>query len=537
VGTRKRKPSKASQSKRDTLIKAARWPVVGAYVTSGWREDGSAGLLLIREHPSDGRTAAAVFFVDLWCVGVKSAEAVLDDEGLLDELESTGVPYESCAPELVAAIVDAGEAFARGLGLPQHPELPVVRELLRGLDPAKVEPVVAGQDGLPLYVPGPDDDPEQVLGVLRRTLSPEGYEALIQRMQAFEETQVPPWAFEPAPGLIERAAHDDAALDEALQRCGTIKEALVDFAVELDLEADEDVMSFDLAVLTDEILEAFLEEATGLDEAERALVRSWSDPVVGVFRVLERDADRLRLEDYVDDLHYTVRSNMGLGSMTQLPEFEFVLTTLVPGPRDWLLSGDGTMLPDEEAALEAAWQIVNHLPRQVHRNPDLARRARELQLVEHERFVAHFGSDEVIVEGSALQAAVDGWAVPPMDVSHLEEFDSVGLLSDPVEGLLMVPEYGAFRASFADPQRADLEVVEGYLQTESVGPQTFLRMARDFPEGVDEVLGEVTGRPDFRWERDGAALLREYKGSWRVLPSVTVVPERLAEWMKRRGEG
>jgi hypothetical protein len=536
LGTRKRKkPSKGGQSRRDTLIKAARWPVVGAHVTSGWQEDGSAGLVLVREHPSDGRTAAAVFFVDLWCMGVKSAEAVLDDDNLMDMLEATGIPYESCAPELVVAIVDAGEAFARNLGLPQDPELPLVRELLQGLDPTKVEPVVAGKDGLPLYVPGPDEDPEQVLSVLRGKLGPEGFEALTQRMQAFQETQVPPWAFEPAPGLIAQAAHDESVLDAALQRCGELKEALVEFALEFDLEDEEDVMAFDLAILTDETLSAFLEEATGLDEAERALMQSWADPVVGVFRLLERDADQMKLLNYVDDQHYTVRSNMGLGSLAQLPEFEFLLTPLVPGPRDWLLSGNGTLLPHEEAALEAAWELATHMPRQTLRNPELARRSRELQLTEHERFVAHFGSDEVILPGSELQAAIDAWSVPAMDVSDLEEFDSVGLLSDPVEGLVLLPHYAEFRASFERPRKADLEVVLGYLESDSIGPEPFLRMVKAFPRGVDEVLAKALDQAGFRWERDGAALLREYKGSWRAMPSVTVLPQRLTDWKKLTG--
>jgi hypothetical protein len=235
VGTRKRKKSsRAHSSRRDTLIKAARWPAVGAYVSEGWRESGSAGLVMMRQHPEDGRMAVAAFYVDLWCMGVKTAQAELDldAEALLEDLESSELPYEDCAPELVAAIVEAGDSLARSLGLPQDPDLPVVREMLRGLDPAKVEPVVTGKDGQPLYVPGPDDDVEQVLHKLERALGPEAYRAMLQRMEEFQEAL---WAFEPAPGLIARAAHDDTVLDAALQRCGDLKEALVDFAEELGL--------------------------------------------------------------------------------------------------------------------------------------------------------------------------------------------------------------------------------------------------------------------------------------------------------------
>jgi hypothetical protein len=364
VGTRKRKkPARASSSRRDILAKVARWPAVGAYVSSGWRESGSAGLVMMRQHPEDGRIAVATFYVDLWCMGVKTAKAELelDAEALLEDLESSGIQYEDCAPELVAAIVEAGDSFARGLGLSQDPELPVVREMLRGLDPAEVEPVVPGKNGLPMYVPGQSDDVAQVLRKLERALGPEAYHAMIQRMQAL----------------------------------------------------------------------------------------------------------------------------------------------------------------------------------QMQHNPELARRARELQRAEHDRFVVHFGSDEVIVPGAELKAVLEGFSqareggpLPGMDVSPLVGFDSVGLLSDPDEGLFLLPHYGEFRASFERPEQADLEVVEGFLESDSIGPQPFLQVARAFPEGVDRVLGEVTGRPDFRWERDGEGLLRVYKATWCPRPSVAAVPRRLSEWKK-----
>jgi hypothetical protein len=173
----------AAGGQREALIKAARWPVSDAYVTAGWRERGNAGLVLLREHPEDGRVMGAIFFVDLWCMGVKSAHAqpVDDVETMLAQLGGRET-FEACAPELVAAIVEAGRAFAAELGLPQDPGLPAVQELLRGLDPAEVEPVVAGRDGQPFYLPGPDDDVEQVLSQLEQRLGPERYDALLRQM-------------------------------------------------------------------------------------------------------------------------------------------------------------------------------------------------------------------------------------------------------------------------------------------------------------------------------------------------------------------
>jgi hypothetical protein len=170
---------------REMLVKAARWPVSSAYVTTGWREAGSAGLLLFREHPEDGRVMTAAFYVDLWCMGVKSAHAqpVEDADTMLAQLGGRAT-CDACAPELVAAIVEAGRAYAADLGLPQDRDLPVVMELLRGLDPARAERVVTGREGQPFYLPGPDDDVLQVLSQLEKRLGPEQYDALLRRMGA-----------------------------------------------------------------------------------------------------------------------------------------------------------------------------------------------------------------------------------------------------------------------------------------------------------------------------------------------------------------
>jgi hypothetical protein len=169
VRERKRRDAPPPGSLAARVTAASRWPISGAWILSNWLSGGSAGAVLLRQHPTDGRNAAAVFYVDLWCMGVKVANVRFDvvPEDLIERLGQDGFPLVPCEPELVAGVVAAGSAYGRDLGIAQHPDLPVVREMLGGIEPV---PVQCGRDGKPLYIAGPNDDPGAVLGQLRRQL-------------------------------------------------------------------------------------------------------------------------------------------------------------------------------------------------------------------------------------------------------------------------------------------------------------------------------------------------------------------------------
>jgi hypothetical protein len=178
---RERRKQQAAKRRKSEGLKGevatvARWPISGAWVTAGWQAQGSGIVVLARRHPYDGREAIASWYVDLWCMGVKKTrfDPNADRYALLEQL-SGGVPLEPCAPELVAAIIEAGAAYGESLGLPQAKELPALREMLRDLDPDKVAPVETGKDGKPLYMPGPDDNVAGVLVHLQRRLGPGGF--------------------------------------------------------------------------------------------------------------------------------------------------------------------------------------------------------------------------------------------------------------------------------------------------------------------------------------------------------------------------
>lgn len=93
------------------------------------------------------------------------------------------------------------------------------------------------------------------------------------------------------------------------------------------------------------------------------------------------------------------------------------------------------------------------------------------------------GGDGQQGPGASAPPRRPAWAVAAQPRSRAEGLGAAYLL-----------DYGAFRASFEHPAHADLEVVEGYLDSDSIEPVPFERMAQQFPEGMDRVMARLTGQ-------------------------------------------
>ena len=165
----KAKSSSGKKSPLDLATMAARWPAAGAYASADWKSQGSVTAMVVREHPQGTKLASVLFYVDLWCLGVKFVRFIPDTSP--EEINAHfNHAMEPCEPALAKALVTAGATYARSLGFPDHKDLPVLQEMLRGIDDSGVEPIEAGFEGKPLYLQGPDDNGPAIIAHLRRTL-------------------------------------------------------------------------------------------------------------------------------------------------------------------------------------------------------------------------------------------------------------------------------------------------------------------------------------------------------------------------------
>jgi hypothetical protein len=315
------------------------------------------------------------------------------------------------------------------------------------------------------------------------------------------------------------------------------------------------------------VVEHYVAEHPGLPEEERAMLLGWREVVEGIFRVQRRDGDALVAVNLVDELTYRIRSNRGPAALGSMRRGMFVIARLVPIGEEWLLSGASTVLPaaSRGETYRLAAELAAKYPALVFRNPERLAQGRERQREERRHFMAFFGSDLVVLSGDELAARMAAYwrfrmhevrdaqgrsaadrtrerfgaaaQVPEFDLpADLSEADTVGVVYDEVEGNYFWADFGVVQETFADPalaaRRRYREAVLGYLEEPSISPLALRRLAEPDPERASRVFRRVLKRPGFSWERDGEALLRQYKASWferPVLPSVTPISKVLSD--------
>ncbi|HET6188869.1 MAG TPA: hypothetical protein VFE59_17990, partial [Trebonia sp.] len=177
---------------------------------------------------------------------------------------------------------------------------------------------------------------------------------------------------------------------------------------------------------------------------------------------------------------------------------------------------------------------------------------------DREEFLAFFGTDELVLPTAAAEGRLNDYYRQRRDVALAArgrhravsetgettfvmpdgffEFRTVGVIYDPTDGFVVVPEYGMLRAMFANPalaaDREHASVLRAYLREDSIPPLPLQRLAAAFPRTVDAVFQRVLGSKNFIWIQNGPGLLRKRKpGHYarELLPGVAVLSDRVVE--------
>ncbi|MCU1640592.1 MAG: hypothetical protein JWN03_867 [Nocardia sp.] len=384
------------------------------------------------------------------------------------------------------------------------------------------------------------------------------------------------------------------ALEGLIARAGELKAELVAFVQSsrfdrqltarlADAADDHGYLDEGLAILTIDhfalqhrlpdgrtVVERFVtQHRPSLTDGEREMVLGWRGVVEGCFEVRSIDGGAVVLLNLIDDLVYRVYSNMGVAPFARLRNGMFVIGRIVPLLADeWLVTGNFALLPKSAASqvAQSALTTLTAHPELLRRNPDLFRRAWEMQAEDRADFIDLFGADLVVLpvvevrdklgehyrrrqrkaldsldDKAATRAAAAG---PTPDVladmpESLREAETVGVIYDEVEGLNFYSDFGRLEALFADPvlvgDRTYLSVLRGYLRDDSVSALPIRRLAERHHNGVDPVFRKLLGKPGFCWERDGEDLLRCRKKEFidrAPSPSISVLGARLAELLR-----
>jgi hypothetical protein len=328
------------------------------------------------------------------------------------------------------------------------------------------------------------------------------------------------------------------------------------------------------------VVEQFVASRPDLPEAERAMLRRWVTVVEGIFEVERHDGDAAIMVNLVDELIYRVLSNAGPQLLERLVPETILWARVVPFGDDWLLSGAVNAAPPEarREMCRAAADMANTCPAAVFRNPDKIALGWELHRRLRGHFIEFFDADLTIVAGHELAGRMAGFwnyhatrisaaasrapdtsassvdpdapdetQPPPVPRTpippDLEGAETVGVMFDEVEGLWFLPEYQLVQEVFAGPALITgcryREAVSGYLRSQTLPPIALRRPAEQDPDRAGLVFARLLGKPRFTWQRDGEALLRQYKAGFfdrTPMPGVTPLSSRQRAFLRPRSD-
>lgn len=314
------------------------------------------------------------------------------------------------------------------------------------------------------------------------------------------------------------------------------------------------------------VIDRFL-AARGKDllKPDRKILEGWLDPVDGIFELRAKSSASLMLYNLVDELEYLVYGSVGFTSLPTESE-DFILARIVSmAPGAWTVSGVITPFPREHARVVAqlALEWSGTRPRAAFRNPEKAELGWEMMRENRDEFVEFFGSDQVILPAGEVEGRVNAYyrqhqekalakrspdkPIPEVTAGidrpffafpeELLTLTTIGVIYDETDGMSLLPDFGMLEELFADPSvlAADSrysEALLGYLNSDSIYPNSLRRLAAAHPDTVDEVYRTVLRKPAFTWAKQGELLLRKRK-PWYFkrppYPKVTPTSEYLVE--------
>lgn len=191
-----RKKQKRSEKRRDhrrvqsgglatQMQLASSTPIHECLISSSITEEGLGQVIFSRK--AVGQVAAAIFLIDVYCLGVKDAFGGMMSSGEFQQFKER---FASSDQDLIA--IDAPSArrfveqavdYARSIGFSPSADYRKLTPLFGDVSPDHGRNLCEfGRDGKPLYVAGPHDSPtraRQVVNTLMRTCGPAGFDYLI----------------------------------------------------------------------------------------------------------------------------------------------------------------------------------------------------------------------------------------------------------------------------------------------------------------------------------------------------------------------
>ncbi len=370
---------------------------------------------------------------------------------------------------------------------------------------------------------------------------------------------------------------------DLVEQAGHLKPMLVEFALSPRFDRELSAViarNFPGGVVTDEsvfsmvldhfvlqhrlpsgntVVEAFIAAHPELTGAEQDMLRGWQDVVESIFEITGKDRDALLLFNFLDELTYRTRSNLGRRAFKPLKKGMILVGRLVRAGDDWMVSGNPAAFPASarDQMLAAAAEQAMRNPEAVFRNPAKLAEARRLLAQHHQAFVDLFGADLIVVPGAEVPGKVEAFhrhlaqqarpgadppKIAPLDLpDDILGADSVAIHFVAGEGLSFYPDYRLLEELFSDPalmsRRRYRETLSGFLRDPDTSPEPLRRLAARDPAKASTVFAKLLRRKrGFSWDTEGEQLLRRSKPSYfdgTPLPRTVPLSKLLSDALQR----
>lgn len=191
---------------------------VGAQLLGG----GGMGSLLFARQSASGEVAAAIYLLDTYCLGVKSAFGVFRTKTEFLQMYEDMQEQENIQPlepGIAKGLVEGAVEFAKALGFVPHENYRKLQPIWGDVERGQLDDRFSlGFNGKPFYIPGPYDDEatqEYVTSTLARQFPEAGYLAdaapgvmPASGSQSMRETSFSAFADEADSDATQRHSHD-----------------------------------------------------------------------------------------------------------------------------------------------------------------------------------------------------------------------------------------------------------------------------------------------------------------------------------------
>lgn len=290
----------------------------------------------------------------------------------------------------------------------------------------------------------------------------------------------------------------------------------------------------------------------------------WGDVTEGLFEIRKLlDQDTVLAYEHLRQREYVVKSNKPGFLANHVSPGYYMIARIVPWYDHYYFSGSSAMFPPEakEQLAELIEDMREEHPELVHEGMDEETLQKALDTQEEicRAFVEFFGDDEVVfptgremakgmeafhryhlfehvrestgktraqqARGAGVEPKLPKQGYPP----ELMKAEEIGVLADPKEGFVILPEYGTFRRIFTEEDFQSIpgyrQLIYGYLEADTIPPLPFQRMVERHPGQAQRVFRAVLTKRRFSLKRDFPKLMRRYKRKWlerKPRPWVTI---------------